>query len=68
MTIEELRQETRRRLGACPTCGRGVSTADAADIGLPYHTLRRWLKGDGVDQAAMDKLASWLERRLRDER
>lgn len=67
MTNEELRVEVRRRLNACPTCGRGVSSADAEAIGLPYHTLRRFLKGEPVAPDATERVIAWLQTRMRAE-
>lgn len=68
MTTDELRQETRRRLRACPTCGRGIRTEDADRVGLPYHTLQRFLRGENVASEALGAIASWLEGELRAER
>ena len=68
MTTDQLRRETRRRLGACPHCGRGIKAERADEVGLPYHTLQRFLRGQDVAADALGTIASWLEGQLRLER
>lgn len=65
MTTDELRRETRRRLGACSSCGRGIKAERADEVGLPYHTLQRFLRGQDVAPEAVGKIATWLEAQLR---
>lgn len=68
MTTDELRQEARRRLGACASCGRGIRTADAERVGVLYPTLQRFLRGDNVSPGALEQIASWLNDQHRLER
>ena len=68
MTTDELRRETRRRLGACASCGRGIKAEGADEVGLPYHTLQRFLRGQDVAPDATATIANWLEAELRTER
>ena len=68
MTPAELRAEVRRRLGACQACGRGIKQADADAIGLPYHTVQRFIRGQDVAPESLAAIATWLEGQLRLER
>jgi hypothetical protein len=55
---DRIRQELRRRLGACEHCGRGLDRAAAPPI--PYHTLQRFARGAAIAPPALDAIAAWL--------
>ena len=59
--VEAIRQDLRRRLGACEHCGRGLDRVDGATIGIPYHTLQRFARGAAIAPPALAAVAAWLE-------
>ena len=57
---ERIRRALRRRLGACEHCGRGLDRDAGQAIGIPYHTLQRFARGQAIAPPALAAIADWL--------
>jgi hypothetical protein len=44
--LRRLRGDLRAKVGACECCGRGAPRAVAAEIGIGYATLNRFMTGN----------------------
>lgn len=57
-----MRRLLRDAAGACPACGRGGRRSIAADIGIGYSTLNRFMTGNrAVSGDAMDRIRTYLD-------